>query len=199
MARRGFLAAALVVACGALLVAPALAGTASGGSKDLSYKAWPGEANHVSLSWDATRVTVSDTGALLVLGCLPLGLNKVSCPRPDGPASSGCDAACHANVALGDGNDWGVIDNAPVSGGLSVLLDGGAGNDFLIANRGAISGGAGDDTLVAVTGVAGHVDFVCGPGEDYATARPGDSVAADCEHVARPAGARRAATARAGF
>jgi hypothetical protein len=196
--RRALLAAALVIAGAGLLAPPALAATASATAKDLTYKAWPGEANHVSLSWDAARVTVSDPGALLVLGCLPLGLSKVSCRRPDGPASPGCDAACHATVTLGDANDWGVIDNAPDLGGLSVLLDGGAGNDFLIANRGTISGGPGDDVLVAVTGVPGHVDFVCGPGEDYATARPQDSVAADCEHVARPAGARRAATTRAG-
>jgi Ca2+-binding RTX toxin-like protein len=189
MAARGCFAAALAIACAGLLAPPALAGTAGGTATTLSYKAWAGEANHISLSWDAKRVTLSDPGALLILGCSPLGLNKVSCRRPDGPVFSGCDAACHANVALGDGNDWGVIDNAPDVSGLSVLLDGGAGNDFLIANRGTISGGAGDDTLVAVTGVSGHADFVCGPGEDYATARPGDSVAADCEHVARPAGA----------
>jgi hypothetical protein len=192
--RRGFLAVALVVAsCGAL-APPAVAGLARVSSKELTYKAWASEANHVSLAWSATRVTVSDPGALLVLGCMPLSLTSVSCRRPDGPVFVGCDAACHANVTLGDGNDWGQIDNAPDVGGLSVLLDGGAGNDFLLANRGTMRGGAGDDVLVAVTSNPGHVDIECGPGEDYATARPGDTVAADCEHVARPAGIRRAAT-----
>ena len=195
--RRGFLALTLAVVCTGLLAQPALAGiAATPDSKNLSYKAWPGEANRVSLVW-GSRVTVSDPGALLVLGCLPLGLTKVSCQAPVGPVFYGCDAACHATVTLGDGNDQGVIDNAPASGGLSVAMDGGAGNDFLLANTGILRGGDGDDTLVAVTSSPGSVAFECGPGEDYATLRPGDTAAADCEHVARPAGAR--AGTRASF
>ncbi len=198
--RRSLLVVALVVAGGGLLAPPALAGTAStSGSKELRYTAWSGEANHVTLTWTSTRVVVSDPGVLLVLGCLPLGLNKVSCARPDGPIFFGCDAACRADVALGDGNDWGAIDNAPDFNGLSVLLDGGAGNDVLRSNRGTIRGGEGDDTLVAVTTSPGQAYFECGPGDDHVTARPDDLVAPDCEHVARLAASRRAAALRRGF
>lgn len=194
--RRGLLVTALVIACGGLLAAPALAGTALNTStRDLTYKAWPGESNLAVLNWDARGVSVDDRGAILVLGCLPLALTRVSCLAPGSLPLFGCDAACHLTVTLGDGDDRGTIVNAPVGAGLSVLLDGGSGRDTLMANHGTIVGGAGDDSLFAFTVPGAHSHLVCGPGEDYALARPGDSVDADCEHVERQSASRSAAAA----
>jgi Ca2+-binding RTX toxin-like protein len=192
--RSGFLAALLVVACGGLIASPAIAGTAlNTSSRDLSYTAWAGEANLASISWDARGVLIADHGAILVLGCLPLDLKQVRCLAPGFFPLLGCDAACHLTVTLGDNVDRGSIFNAPVGTGLTVLLDGGSGRDTLMANQGTIVGGEGDDSLFAFTDPGAHSHLVCGPGEDWALARPGDAVDADCEHVERQSASRSAA------
>ncbi len=194
--RRGFLAALLVIACGGPLAPPALAGTALHTStRDLSYTALPGEANLASIAWDARGVLVADRGAILVIGCLPLDFKLVTCLPPGFFPLVGCDAACHLTVKLGDNVDRGHIVNAPVGAGLSVLLDGGSGRDTLYANQGTIVGGEGDDSLFAFTDPGAHSHLVCGPGEDYALARPGDAVDADCEHVERQPASRGTAAA----
>ena len=82
--RTGLSAAALVVACGGLIAPAAHAATATIPLfKDLTYKAWPGEINQATLNWTAPRDDRRHR-ALLIIGCLPLGLNRVSClpPRP---------------------------------------------------------------------------------------------------------------------
>jgi hypothetical protein len=186
----------LVVACCGLLAPPALAGTALNlNTRDLSYKALPGEGNLASVYWIAGGVSITDPGATLVVGCLPLGYKSVTCLAPGFLPLVGCDAACHLTVTLGDLADRGSIVNAPVGTGLSVVLDGGGARDTLYANQGTIVGGEGDDTLFAITDPGAHSHVVCGPGEDYALARPGDAVDADCEHVERQPASRSAAAA----
>jgi Ca2+-binding RTX toxin-like protein len=70
----------------------------------------------------------------------------------------------------GDGND---------------TLDGGGGNDALDGEGGydALQGGAGDDRLTSADGLADRV--ACGAGSDSVEADTGDTVAGDCERVAR--------------
>ena len=83
-------------------------------------------------------------------------------------------------VTGGDGND---------------RVAGGAGNDVISGDQGvdAIEGGDGDDRIVARDGEADTI--ACGPGTDTVDADGADSVAADCENVARTATAPPAAGA----
>jgi hypothetical protein len=156
--------AALIVAAAAAttLASPAAAGTTRSGATGLEYSAIPGEANRVLLRWAGDEVLVSDPGAALVLGCMPRTLTEVSCPTPGGPptgASTPPCKLCVASVFLGDGNDIGEIRNAPLDPTLSVLLDGGDGDDQLSSNRGRVVGGSGNDALT------GEV-LEGGPGDD---------------------------------
>ena len=166
--------AALIAFAAAMttLASSAAAGTAHSSAAGLEYSAIGGEANRALFAWDGDTVLVSDPGAALVLGCVPRTLTEVRCPAPGGPAGGagapGCDP-CIANMFLGDGNDTGEIRNAPDRPTLSVLLDGGDGNDQLSANRGTVLGGPGDDALTG--------EFLDGgPGDDRLAGTEADNV-----------------------
>jgi Ca2+-binding RTX toxin-like protein len=149
LARLATLAAVIAVAAATtVLASSAAAGTAHSSASGLEYSAIGGETNRALFAWDGDAVLVSDPGAALVLGCMPRTLTEVRCPAPDTPAA-GTPACgpCIAKMLLGDGNDIGEIRNAPERPALSVLIDGGDGNDQLSANRGTVVGGSGDDTL----------------------------------------------------
>ena len=101
-------------------------------------------------------------------------------------------------MTLGDRDDVGEIRNAPIGGGLDVTLDGGAGNDRLSANTGAIDGGPGDDVLDGTFTVAAPASFVPsafgygaylagGPGADVIRGKAGWSHAT---YASRSAGVR---------
>jgi Ca2+-binding RTX toxin-like protein len=70
---------------------------------------------------------------------------------------------------LGDGDDTGEIRNAPARPTLSVLLDGGPGNDTLSTNRGTVLGGPGNDALTGEL-------LQGGPGDDRLAGTDTDNV-----------------------
>lgn len=173
LARLATLAAVIAAAAATTAFASsAAAGTAHSSAMGLEYTAIAGEANRALFAWDGNAVLVSDPGAPLVIGCLPRTLTEVRCPAPDtsqaGAGAPACDP-CSARMLLGDGNDVGEIRNAPERPTLSVLLDGGDGNDQLSTNRGTVVGGPGDDTLTG--GVLSG-----GPGDDRLAGTDGPNV-----------------------
>jgi Ca2+-binding RTX toxin-like protein len=172
LAHLATLAALIAAAATTALASPAAAGTAHFSASGLEYSAIGGEANRALFVWDGETVLVSDPGAALVLGCMPRTLTEVRCPAPGVPPSvtgtPRCDP-CIANMYLGDGNDTGEVRNAPGGPALSVLVDGGDGNDQLSANRGTVVGGSGNDALT------GDVLFG-GPGDDRLAGTDADNV-----------------------
>jgi hypothetical protein len=172
LARDAILAALIAAASMNAAVAPAAAGTARSSAAGLEYSAFGGEANRVLFAWDADAVIVSDPGAALVLGCMPRTLTEVRCPAPGGPpagASAFRCEPCVANMYLGDGDDTGEIRNAPERPVLSVLLDGGTGDDQLSTNRGTVVGGPGNDALTGEL-------LEGGPGNDRLAGTDADNV-----------------------
>jgi hypothetical protein len=166
LARHAILAGLIVAALAGAPVAPAAAGTVRSSASGLEYSALAGEANRALFAWGDNGVIVSDPGAALVLGCMPRTLTEVRCPAP-GAAPSGPPAV--ANMYLGDGDDTGEIRNAPERPTLSVLLDGGPGNDTLSTNRGTVVGGPGNDALTGEL-------LQGGPGDDRLAGTDADSV-----------------------
>ena len=172
LAHLATLAAVIAAAATTAFASSAAAGTAHSTASGLEYSAIGGEANRVLFAWDGDTVTVSDSGAALVLGCMPRTLTEVRCAAPGGPPSGAgaarCDP-CIANMYLGDGNDTGEVRNAPERPALSVLIDGGDGNDQLSANRGTVAGGPGNDALTG--------EFLYGgPGDDRLAGTDADNV-----------------------
>jgi hypothetical protein len=140
-------------------------------------------------------------------------------PEPSGlGVTSRCpgslSAIGHALIDLGDGDDFGNVDQntllwlpVTVLGGsgrdhLSMhspsraVLDGGPGDDVITSegphqgysSEGSdiVFGGEGDDEINTRNEQLGHDFIYCGPGFDEVTADGSDEVAADCESVARP-------------
>jgi Ca2+-binding RTX toxin-like protein len=172
LARLATLAALMAAAATTVLPSPAAAGTAHSSAMGLEYNAIGGEANRALFVWDGDTVLVGDPGAALVLGCMPRTLTEVRCPAPGSPTGAGPPVACDPCIArmfLGDGNDSGEIRNAPDRSTLSVLIDGGDGNDQLSTNRGTVIGGPGDDVLT------GDV-LNGGPGDDRLAGTDADNV-----------------------
>ncbi len=157
----------IVFTAGAMAVlggpaAPARAATAGSDLTKLNYRAGRGEINNVVLTWEGPTVSVRDSGAPRVFGCVPEGPNEVRCSAPvPNPlmAFRGCDG-CTALISTGDGNDTAQVVHAP-DDGLDVRLSGGPGNDTLSSDAvlGAVLGDAGNDTLT------GH-DLEGGRGND---------------------------------
>jgi Ca2+-binding RTX toxin-like protein len=166
LARHAIPAALIAAALVGVPVAPAAAGTVRSSASGLEYSALPGEANRALFAWGDNGVIVSDPGAALVLGCMPRTLTEVRCPAP-GAAPTGPPAV--ANMYLGDGDDTGEIRNAPERPTLSVLLDGGPGNDTLSTNRGTVVGGPGNDALTGEL-------LQGGPGDDRLAGTDTDNV-----------------------
>jgi Ca2+-binding RTX toxin-like protein len=166
------LGAVIAAAATTAFASPAAAGTARSTASGLEYSAIGGEANRALFTWDGDTVYVSDPGAAIVLGCMPRTLTEVRCSAPGLPPSGAgaprCDP-CIANMYLGDGNDTGEIRNAPERPTLSVLVDGGDGNDQLSANRGTVVGGPGNDALTGEL-------LYGGPGDDRLAGTDTDNV-----------------------
>jgi Ca2+-binding RTX toxin-like protein len=172
LAHLATLAALIAAAASTAFASSAAAGTARFSASGLEYSAIAGEANRALFVWDGDTVLVSDPGAALVLGCMPRTLTEVRCPAPGVPPSAAGTARCDpciANMYLGDGNDTGEVRNAPARPTLSVLIDGGDGNDQLSANRGTVVGGPGNDALTG--------EFLYGgPGDDRLAGTDADNV-----------------------
>jgi hemolysin type calcium-binding protein len=166
LARHAILAALIAAASTSAPVAPAAAGTARSSASGLEYSALPGEANRALFAWDDGAVIVSDPGAALVFGCMPRTLTEIRCPAPAAPPTG---ATAVANMYLGDGDDTGEVRNAPERSSLSVLLDGGAGNDQLSTSRGTVVGGPGNDALTGEL-------LQGGPGDDRLAGTDADNV-----------------------
>ena len=164
----------IVFAAGAMAVigapAPARAATAGSDLTKLNYRAGRGEMNNVVLTWEGPTVSVRDSGAPRVFGCVPEAPNEVRCSAPvPNPlvAFRGCDG-CTALISTGDGNDTAQVVHAP-DDGLDVRLSGGPGNDTLSSDAvlGTVLGDAGNDTLT------GH-DVEGGRGNDRLLGTDGD-------------------------
>jgi Ca2+-binding RTX toxin-like protein len=125
----------------------------------------------------------------------------LSVPGPQNTGASGTDSATGIEKLLGSGFDDHLTGSAGADtldgdegadvlagAGGDDLLTGYNGNDALIGGPGSdtLDGMAGDDTLDSVDGAAVDNDL-CGDGADSARADDVDTVAADCEQVARVA------------
>ena len=130
------------------------------GGGELRYQAGPAEPNAVNLRYDGSdggRVTVTDTGAVIVPtgSCTAIDEHTVSCGWPDG----GGGVAARAD--LGDLDDTLVAHaNVPLN---AVVAYGGPGDDRLqndASGEGRLHGGPGDDQLVGGSELRG------GPGDD---------------------------------
>lgn len=167
-------ASTLVVA----MASPAAAAEVSlkdvaGGGKALVYSAAPGEINNLSINLQGSEYTVQDIAGSPLTAQAP-------CTAWSDPMLQGTGAKCPATdvngiqVALGDQTDQasvGGISNVLVP----VAIDSGPGPDRIFS-------GSGLDTISVFNGVSGD-DVTCNAGEDTVYADPGDTVAADCEHV----------------
>jgi hypothetical protein len=197
-----FAAALAALVCA--LAAPAIASAATAGVANgvLSYNAAPGEANHLSITYNSGKYYVNDTGAATLV------------------AGSGCSLyqpqwlTCNAtgitsfSVDLGDSNDWfsdiwtalpatvhgGIGDDQIYTGLANDHLYGDAGNDTLNGGWGDdyIEGGQGNDTLTGDVGNdtinavdSGPDTVTCGSQTDTVQADAVDTVNADCETVQR--------------
>jgi hypothetical protein len=146
---------------------------AAGGGKTLVYTAAPGEINDVSINLQGSEYTIQDIAGSPLAAQSP-------CSVWNDPMLQGTGAKCSAmdvkgiQVALDDQTDEvsvGGITNVLVP----VTIDSGPGPD-------RIFGGGGPDNIDVFNGVAGD-NVTCNDGEDTVYADPGDTVAADCEHV----------------
>jgi Ca2+-binding RTX toxin-like protein len=153
----GVLAAALAAA------APAEASIASTADGHLSYRAFDGEINNVTVSFDpaAREYILSDPGAQITpsRACRTTGAHEARCPVSKTPWLG-------AGVVLGDGDDTARFDDSVPAGDKSVFplwaVFGGPGNDV-------ITGTAGDDEL---DGGPGHDVVRGGAGDDVFSAPP---------------------------
>jgi hypothetical protein len=145
----------------------------AGGGKSLVYTAKPGEINDVAINLQGGEYTIQDTAGSPLTPRSP-------CTTWEDPMLLGTSAKCPANavnaiqVALGDQTDEvsvGGISNVLVP----VTIDSGSEPDQIFS-------GGGPDTINVFNGVAGD-NVTCNAGEDTVYADPGDTVAADCEHV----------------
>jgi RTX calcium-binding nonapeptide repeat (4 copies) len=179
--RKCLVAAALVALAALTLAAGAFAATAKleeeeipeGGTFPvLRYTAAPGEANRITLdvAADGGSATVGDLGAAITsgAGCSSVTAQLVRCVVAAGQRLESFV------VELGDGDDGAAGTALTLSSG---RLDGGAGTD-LLDSRGftgggslLLMGGAGEDTL---TGGAAGEDLFGGGGADRLSGGPGD-------------------------
>jgi hypothetical protein len=154
------------------------------------FTAAPGESNQPVITaepatFPRNRFVVRDHWAFVQAGA--------GCTQLD-PQAVSCDAGTLGPVQLGDGPDWfaSTIGGGDVFGGEGAdvvnrrvgRMDGGAGDDILVGDRG--SGGGGDDLLVVASGFgdSGRDTLRCfsdelschlegGPGDDELTGGEG--------------------------
>jgi Ca2+-binding RTX toxin-like protein len=142
-----------IAALGALLpVADASAATIRVTDGTLTIEAAAGETNVVTVGRTQGVIRVRDTGPPPVAGagCTSQGANTVEC-------AFAASAQPPVEISLGDGDD-----RATINANLSVLIDGGDGNDALDADgvylQASLHGGVGDDTLIGGPGMLDILD-----------------------------------------
>ena len=128
-------------------------------SADVTFTADPGESNRVLVREELGGFRFVDTGAVLrTTTCTRVSDHEVFCP---GIAET-------LIVEVGDGDDSVNVSAAPIA-----LVDGGVGNDELVAAFSA--GGAGADVLRGIA-VGGRLRG--GSGDDTILGGPGDDIVA---------------------
>ncbi|HEY0639036.1 MAG TPA: calcium-binding protein [Pseudonocardiaceae bacterium] len=149
----------------------------------ITVSAYPGRANNIQVSRDATGWLISERGALGMAagtGCAAAGTGTVRCPL------SGVTAL---RVNAGDWDDRVVVLDAITTqlngGDGNDTLTGGSGQDFLVGGYGAdvTSGGAGLDTVSYEDhggSVRASIDGVSG---DDGEAGEHDTIATDVENL----------------
>jgi hypothetical protein len=177
------LSAGVVAIAIGLVPATADAAVVSVTGGTVAYTTAPDETNKLTVAPWGLALKLTDAGTK--------GKRATAIPVT---AGSGCwqvstsSVACSANVThlnadLGDGADSFDATLATTA----VTVEGGAGNDVLHGGIApdTLDGGAGNDTIDARD--AASDTLVCGDGTDGGNADTGDTVASDCESVARPA------------
>lgn len=174
LSRGTFISVALASAALVAVPGAAFAGEARVVGKQPTFKASAGEANRVTVARTGSKTfTIEDRGAPVIAGtgCTAISANKARCIAP------GKRSATPGPVNLGDGDDTATTRGASVS----VLLDGGVGNDRLSAGSGSsplLAGGPGDDILTGgelddlIFGEAGYDQGEAG--DDLIDGRGGD-------------------------
>ncbi len=171
-------AAVAVVTLAAVAVpATASAATVTDERGVLTFRAGPGERNHIGIQegGEPGLITLYQNGATLV-GPFPAGCEYtegyggasfVTCTMP----------AAGVRLELGDGDDWGYV-SLGVDPGLRVAMAGGPGNDRIETHEGhdELDGGPGDDQLRS------------GPGDDLLTGGEGNDELDGYEGADRLAG-----------
>jgi Ca2+-binding RTX toxin-like protein len=181
MRRLGLFLAAAALAL--LFAGFAQAGTLSRDTYKLHYDADPGEANRVFVSTDSEGVHVIDTGATVTAGpgCTTLAPNEGLCPETIKKQSS-----LWLYIVLYDGDDFANVLPGTLG---SVSIDGGAGDDELIAGgaiyNNVVDGGLGGDTFGGAVMVDYHTrttSLTVTIGDDTANdgeAGEGDNIGSD--------------------
>lgn len=158
----GLVAAAVTAVAAFALASPAGAAVVvrdDVDSADVTFTAGPGEANRVVVSEEPGGFRFVDTGSVLTTRtCTLVNAHEVFCP---GIAET-------LIVEVGDGGDSVDVSAAPIA-----LVDGGDGDDVLVAAN--ASGGDGNDVLRGV-GPGGRLRG--GPGNDTILGGPGDDILA---------------------
>ncbi|MDX6688515.1 MAG: hypothetical protein QOF86_4643, partial [Baekduia sp.] len=175
----------------ALVPGTAGAASVSEASGSLSYAAGAGEANDVTIApWGlALKVTEAGTAGNKAIsltigaGCWKLTKDSAACAVPvngiqfdSGDGDDSLDASALTKTSVNAGG--GVGDDVLKTGGGMDALNGAAGSDTL-------SGGDGDDSFQARDDEDDTI--ACGTGTDTGSADGGDTLAADCESVLKPA------------
>lgn len=192
------------IACIALLAAPtAVASSATVDGSTLTFVAGPGEANTVSIAYDASLASykITDTTAATTGGpgcgaieheinCDGVAVKSIVINLRDGNDRwLGGDISLVPSVDGGPGDDelsgLGILNGGDGNDTLQALdvgsaLNGDDGNDLLIGGQGddTLDGGAGDDLLI---GNDGTDKFVGGPGLDRVDASGDGGKTVDCQ------------------
>jgi Ca2+-binding RTX toxin-like protein len=159
---RGLVAAGVTAAAAVFAATPATAAIVvrdDVDSADVTFTADPGEANRVVVREEAGGFRFVDTGAVLTTRtCTLVNAHEVFCP---GIAET-------LIVEVVDGDDFVDVSGAPIA-----LVDGGDGDDELVAAFAA--GGEGADVLRGI-GLQGRLRG--GPGDDTILGGPGNDILA---------------------
>ena len=159
---RGLFAAGVTAAAAFFVASPATAATVvrdDVDSADVTFTSDPGEPNRVVVREEPGGFRFIDSGAVLRTStCTLVTVHEVFCP---GIAET-------LIVEVGDGDDTVDVSAAPIA-----LVDGGAGDDQLVAAFAA--GGEGADVLRGI-GVAGRLRG--GPGNDTIIGGPANDLVA---------------------
>ncbi len=163
----------LLLALGLLLAHAAGASAASlsvfwspaSATMGVTYDDWRGEVNHLLVTPDGANVLIVDD-AVAVTAPTPRPGDPATCTQED-PHTVRCPSlgivTVGVHATLGGGDD--TADVRSVNGTGQSTIDGGPGNDTVIADAGSLRGGPGDDTLTLRYGDWNQVEG--GDGDDH--------------------------------